>query len=88
MSKLDTNSASAPQRATAKIFMNGRSQAVRLPAFCRFEGQQVNIERVGDRVILSPHRPSWSDYFAEIDRPSDDFMSERDMQFTPREELL
>ena len=40
---------------TAKLFQNGRSQAVRLPKAFRFEGlSEVLIERDGDRVILSP----------------------------------
>ena len=45
---------------TAKLFLNGRSQAVRLPKDFRFEGQtEVLIERDGDRVILRPaSRPS------------------------------
>ena len=45
---------------TTKLFMNGRSQAVRLPKAFRFEGvSEVFIERDGDRVILSPgSRPS------------------------------
>lgn len=45
---------------TAKIFLNGRSQAVRLPKQFRFEGAtEVYIERDGDRVILTPtRRPS------------------------------
>ena len=44
----------------AKLFLNGRSQAVRLPKAFRFEGlSEVCIERDGDRVILSPgRRPS------------------------------
>ncbi len=42
---------------TAKLFLNGRSQAVRLPKAFRFEGQsEVFIERDGDRIILSPTR--------------------------------
>ena len=45
---------------SAKLFLNGRSQAVRLPKAFRFEGlTEVLIERDGDRVILSPgRRPS------------------------------
>lgn len=45
---------------TAKLFRNGRSQAVRLPKAFRFEGtSEVFIERDGDRVIISPgKRPS------------------------------
>lgn len=45
---------------TAKLFINGRSQAVRLPKAFRFEGvKEVSIERDGDAVILRPpKRPS------------------------------
>jgi antitoxin VapB len=39
---------------TAKLFTHGRSQAVRLPKECRFEGQEVRVIKVGDRVILEP----------------------------------
>ncbi|MGB8840926.1 MAG: AbrB/MazE/SpoVT family DNA-binding domain-containing protein [Aliidongia sp.] len=39
---------------TAKLFTHGRSQAVRLPKECRFEGQEVRVTKVGDRVILEP----------------------------------
>jgi antitoxin VapB len=38
--------------ATAKLFRNGRSQAVRLPKAFRFEGEEVSIRREGKRVIL------------------------------------
>jgi virulence-associated protein VagC len=38
--------------ATAKLFRNGRSQAVRLPKEFRFEGEEVSIRREGKRVIL------------------------------------
>jgi antitoxin VapB len=40
--------------ATAKLFMHGRSQAVRLPKEFRFEGTEVRISKVGDNVILEP----------------------------------
>ncbi len=39
---------------TAQLFMNGRSQAVRLPKLFRFEGKQVHIKKVGNSVVLSP----------------------------------
>jgi len=51
---------------TAKLFSNGRSQAVRLPAAFRFEGDEVYIRRddeTGD-VILSPMPQSWEEFFA------------------------
>ncbi len=44
----------APPRTTAKLFMHGRSQAVRLPKEYRFEGQEVRVSKVGDKVILEP----------------------------------
>ena len=62
---------------TAKIFMNGRSQAVRLPVECRFEGTEVYVQKIGDTVILAPHPASWDAYFASTDRPSADFMATR-----------
>ena len=40
--------------ATAKLFMSGRSQAVRLPKEFRFEGTEVRISKIGDKVILEP----------------------------------
>lgn len=40
--------------ATAKLFIHGRSQAVRLPKEFRFEGKEVRVSRVGDKVILEP----------------------------------
>lgn len=54
---------------TAKIFLNGRSQAVRLPKAFRFEGvTEVFIERDGDRIILTPgKRPSIERLVASLD---------------------
>ena len=49
---------------TAKLFRNGRSQAVRLPARFRFEGaDQVFVSKVGDKVVLSAKPSSWEDFF-------------------------
>lgn len=39
---------------TTKIFLNGRSQAVRIPKELRFEGKEVTIRRLGDGVLLEP----------------------------------
>lgn len=41
-------------KPTAKLFMHGRSQAVRLPKEFRFAGTEVSISKSGDRVILEP----------------------------------
>ncbi len=56
--------------ATAKLFQNGRSQAVRLPKAYRFEGMsEVQIERDGERVILTPlPRPSIEVLIAALER--------------------
>ena len=45
-------------KSTAKLFMHGRSQAVRLPKEYRFEGEEVRVSKVGDKVILEPLRPT------------------------------
>lgn len=46
-----------PVEATAKVFMSGSSQAVRLPKAFRFEVDEVSIRKEGDEVILSPVKP-------------------------------
>lgn len=62
---------------TAKLFMNGRSQAVRLPAEYRFEGKEVYITKEGDKVILSPKPTSWDDFFDNPLQATPDFMAKR-----------
>ncbi|HEX4485261.1 MAG TPA: type II toxin-antitoxin system VapB family antitoxin [Terriglobales bacterium] len=55
-------------KRTAKLFRNGRSQAVRLPAEFRFEGAEVYVRhdaKTGD-VILSRKPSSWKEYFDSI----------------------
>jgi antitoxin VapB len=69
---------------TAKLFMNGRSQAVRLPAEFRFEGKEVFIRRdpeTGD-VVLSRRRSDWSQFFALLDQAEvpADFLTPEDRQ--------
>ncbi len=61
--------------STAKLFHNGRSQAVRLPREFRFEGAEVNIRRVGKKVILEPKkRRHWpKGYWASWGRVPEDF---------------
>jgi antitoxin VapB len=56
--------------STAKLFMQGRSQAVRLPEEFRFEGSEVRVSRVGDKVILEPMKKQPIDldkFWAELD---------------------
>jgi antitoxin VapB len=45
---------------TARLFLNGRSQAVRLPKEFRFDEDEVLIKRVGDTVVLLPKSKAWS----------------------------
>ncbi|MBU5469917.1 antitoxin [Falcatimonas sp. MSJ-15] len=59
---------------TAKIFENGRSQAVRLPKECRFNTDEVVVNRIGDIVLLMPKTNKWSSFMQAIDMFSDDFM--------------
>jgi antitoxin VapB len=64
---------------TAKLFMNGRSQAVRLPAEFRFEGKEVFIRRdpaTGD-VVLSQKEKTWDRFLATLKEGSipEDFLS-------------
>lgn len=70
--------AKANYEGVAKLFMNGRSQAVRLPSACRFDGVEVYIKKVGDDVILSPRPKNWDTFFASTQRTSSDFMRNRE----------
>lgn len=56
------------KRSTAKLFRNGRSQAVRLPREFRFQGDAVRIRKVDDGVLLEPLIPDVAEWFAELDR--------------------
>jgi len=62
---------------TAKVFMNGRSQAVRLPAEFRFSCAEVYVERDGERVILRPKPSGWDVFFARPSNVPDDFLDDR-----------
>ncbi|MFI5015210.1 MAG: antitoxin [Hyphomicrobiales bacterium] len=57
--------------AIAKLFKHGRSQAVRLPKEFRFEGREVRVTKVGDRVILEPLTPAEAMPWALIDQLGD-----------------
>ncbi len=62
---------------TAKLFRNGRNQAIRIPAAFAFQGiDEVVIEQSGDRLIIAPVRKSWAS-FAKLPKADDDFMPDR-----------
>lgn len=56
---------------TAKLFQNGRSQAVRLPKDFRFEGSEIGVGRVGNAVLLYPLNDPWAVFFEGAKELSD-----------------
>ena len=63
--------------AIAKIFMHGRSQAVRLPLAFRLPGKRVRVRRVESGILLEPMVTDIDAWFAELDRFADvSFMEE------------
>ena len=84
-----------PETRTAKLFKNGSSQAVRLPADFRFEGEEVYITRdeaTGDVVLSTrPGAKTWGDFFdlmETIDVPPD-FMADRPLNVpSPERDLF
>jgi antitoxin VapB len=62
---------------TAKLFANGRSQAVRLPYECRFKGKEVYINRIGNMVILLSKNDPWHGLIKSLGEFSADFMKKR-----------
>lgn len=76
-------------RATAKLFRNGRSQAVRLPKEFRFADDEVYIEKRGETIVLSPKERAWSGFFSDVPLPTADFMQSRsDLPPQQRDDFL
>jgi len=71
---------------TAKLFINGRSQAVRLPKAYRFEGKEVYVKKVSEGVLLLPKDNGiwdvWEKNLRKYDKP---FMSERNQPQSQQE---
>ena len=94
--QIDTASASAstPVPRTAKLFKNGRSQAVRLPKEFRFEGTEVAVRRdlaTGEVILApSPAEPSMSfdEWFALYDAIPDDAPEEEFAKLPPQPKNL
>lgn len=63
----------------AAIFMNNRTQAVRLPADMRFDAsvKKVNVRRCGNERILTPVDRAWDSFFLSKDVVSEDFLADR-----------
>lgn len=60
---------------TAKLFVNGRSQAVRLPKEYAFSGDSVHIKKVDGIVMLIPKGTEWDLFERSLERFTDDFMA-------------
>jgi antitoxin VapB len=69
---------------TAKLFKNGKSQAVRLPKEFKFQGNEVYIKRVGVNVILVPKDNPWESLRTRLDLFTDDFMKDRNQPLAER----
>lgn len=74
----------------AKLFRNGRSQAVRLPREFRFEGDRVRVRRVSGGVLLEPFVADTAQWFGELDRWAGKpfLLSERKQPKTPSREIF
>ncbi len=73
----------------AKLFQNGRSQAVRLPREFRFAGDRVRIRRVPQGVLLEPMIQDPAEWFQKLDEFSEPFMVEgRKQPATPKRKIF
>ncbi len=72
----------------AKLFQNGGSQAVRLPSEYRIDGEEVQIEKIGNTLVLRPIKHSWADFFTDPYTVPDDFLQSRDDDQPQERELF
>jgi antitoxin VapB len=76
--------------ATGSIFVNNRTQSVRLPAETRFPDsvKKVTVRVVGQDRILSPVENTWDSFFLTEERVTADFMAQRASQEQPEREAF
>ncbi len=76
--------------STGSVFVNNRTQAVRMPAETRFpeEVKKVIVRVVGQDRVLSPINHSWDSFFLSDESVTDDFMTERSSQEQPPREAF
>lgn len=72
----------------AKVFENGRSQAVRLPKEYRFNDSEVRVNKVGDIIMLIPKKSKWNSLIKSLDIFTDDYMDERNQGVIEKREVL
>jgi len=65
---------------TAKVFENGKSQAVRLPKKFRLSGSEVFVQRLGEAVILTPRETVWETFLNGINGFTEDIFEDGRMQ--------
>ncbi|MBA7540277.1 Antitoxin VapB2 [subsurface metagenome] len=73
---------------TAKVFVNGRSQAVRLPKEYRFDEDDVFIKKIDDVVMLIPRDKVWKTFRNSFNKFSDDLLLERDNELPQERDIL
>jgi antitoxin VapB len=74
-------------KAVAKVFTNGRSQAIRLPKQFRFDCDEVFITKEDNRIIMEPKpRINWEEFFQS--EPCPEFEIERDMSPPQKRDLF
>lgn len=82
-----------PEPKTARLFTNGGSQAVSLPAEFRFAADRVYVRRdprTGDVILSSEPRASWTEFMAlrrELGPVPDDFLADREQGSETRDPL-
>lgn len=62
---------------TAKLFANGRSQAVRLPKEYRMPGKDVYVRKFDQMILLMPKGNPWVHLVKSLDKFTEDFLSKR-----------
>ena len=71
------------QTTTAKVFVSGNSQAIRLPKEFRLDANEVFIQRSGDSLILTPRMDSWDGFIEGFSGLSDDFVVTSELPADP-----
>ncbi len=85
---VSTNNERRFKMQTARIFINGRSQAVRLPKEFRFSGTDVYIKKIGNMVVLLPKDDPWAPLINSLNQFTDDFMQTRDQPTQDKRDSL
>jgi antitoxin VapB len=73
---------------TAKLFQNGRSQAIRLPKEYQFSGKDVYIKKFNNVVMLFSKTDPWASLVNSLEQFSDDYMDERNQPSPEKRDVL